>query len=165
MDRKLSVYNIPEYIDDFDICIDMETGEIKQCDDMLESISRENSDRDTKALGVAKKIDLMKREASQIRQKARSLSLRAKSIERGYSLLIDYLKTIVPYGEKIKDSEIQVNWRKSTSVAVSCDVDSLPSEYIITKKSIDKIAIKEFIKNGGSIKDAHLVECNNLCIK
>lgn len=66
--------------------------------------------------------------------------------------------------EKIETDYFRLSFRKSESVVVD-DVEKLSDEYIVTKKSANKVAIKKALKSGQTIEGATIVETNNLQVK
>ena len=69
------------------------------------------------------------------------------------------------FGEFQADT-VTFGTRKSTQVMISDEViDSLPDEAITIKKTANKTAIKELLKNGEKIDGCELVENLNLKIK
>lgn len=66
--------------------------------------------------------------------------------------------------EKIETDMFRLSFRKSESVLVD-DVEVLPKEYVVLKKSADKTAIKKALKDGVTVEGARIIANNNLQIK
>jgi len=103
------------------------------------------------------------RDREQIIEKHKSAILFLNKKIEDYEGLI---RAAVPEGEKIKDLEVEISWRKSESVEID---ESLPLEkqYIrhIEKWEPDKVKIKEAIKAGFEVEGASLITKQHLQIK
>lgn len=65
---------------------------------------------------------------------------------------------------KFESLKVNISFRKSKSLEIDENV-VLPKEFIRVKEEADKMAIKDFISNGGTIDGCKIVEKNNIQIK
>jgi hypothetical protein len=65
---------------------------------------------------------------------------------------------------EIKTPLIKINFRKSESVEIT-DSEKIPSEFVVWEKTINKIAIKNKIREGLKVEGAELKENKNLQIR
>lgn len=106
-------------------------------------------------------IDMYDKEIKRLTAKMKS----AKSgVERMKGALSAYMQAT--NHKKLAAGTFTLSFRKSESVVIN-DESALPQEYIKTeiKKSPDKTAIKNAIKNGQTVAGAELQENQNLQIK
>jgi hypothetical protein len=80
----------------------------------------------------------------------------------------DYAKrmltaTVQP-GEKHEYACGRISWRKSQAVDV-LDITALPAEFVKTEITARKLEIKDYLKNGGALTGAVLVDHNSITIK
>jgi hypothetical protein len=80
----------------------------------------------------------------------------------------DYAKRIltatVQPGEKCEYGCGRISWRKSQAVDV-LDITALPAEFVKTEITALKLEIKDYLKNGGALTGAVLVDHNSITIK
>ena len=152
-----SLYEINQSIMD---CIDMETGEIIDIDQLHEL----QMDRTDKIRNIACYIKNLRSDAAQYDEEARVFAARKKSAQGTADNLTAYLYDMLD-GEKVKDKEYSISWRKSESVSIAEDA-FIPIEFTIpVEPKIDKTSIEKALKDGKIIPGAELVEKNNIQIK
>lgn len=152
-----SLYEINQSIMD---CIDMETGEIADIDQLHEL----QMDRTDKIRNIACYIKNLRSDAAAYDEEAKTFAARKKAAQGKADSLTAYLSSMLN-GEKVKDKEYSISWRKSESVNVTEEKD-LPGEYLIAQApKVDKAAIKAALKNGLTVAGAELATKNNIQIK
>lgn len=159
----MKLYEIKNEIESISNWLDPETGEFM--DGGLEYLDSIEIERKEKILSIAKKIDVMKAEEEAIKNKVKILSQRARAVSNAADRLKTYIANAMREGEKLKDEEIQISWRKSESVDVFGDPANLPAEFLKFKIDVDKTSLKKALKDGLACNDAKLIEKNNLIIK
>lgn len=160
MSEKVSLYNILE-AEDF-------IERMKQEDDVeLEEFSK------TLAIQEKNKVNAIVgflRETELTAESAEIESKRLADIAKFYKNRVERVKQSVKLAmeshgiEKIETDMFRISFRKSESVLVD-DVEVLPAEYVVLKKSADKTAIKKAIKDGKNVEGARIIANNNLQIK
>ena len=152
-----SLYEINQSIMD---CIDMETGEIIDIDQLHEL----QMDRTDKIRNIACYIKNLRSDAAAYDEEAKTFAARKKAAQGKADSLTAYLSSMLN-GEKVKDKEYSISWRKSESVNIT-DESLLPIAFLVPQKpKIDKADMKVALKNGAVVPGAELVEKNNIQIK
>ena len=152
-----SLYEINQSIMD---CIDMETGEIIDIDQLHEL----QMDRTDKIRNIACYIKNLRSDAAAYDEEAKTFAARKKAAQGKADSLTAYLSSMLN-GEKVKEKEYSISWRKSESVNIT-DETSIPGEFLIPiEPKVDKTSIKKALKEGAVIIGAELVEKNNIQIK
>jgi len=139
-------------------------GEISP--EFSEELNAINMLHDEKVLNVAKFIKGLNAESEAIKNETDKLMQRRKSIDKKVEWLKNYIDRNCESKEKIQDSTTIVSWRKSESVKI-LNENLLPKQYIKEKIeiSVDKMKIKESIKNGEEVTGAEIETNFNLQIK
>ena len=152
-----SLYEINQSIMD---CIDMETGEIIDID-QLHGLQM---DRIEKIRNIACYIKNLRSDAAAYDEEARVFAARKKSAQGTADNLTAYLYDMLD-GEKVKGIDFSIGWRKSESVSIT-DEAAIPSDYLIAQPpKVDKAGIKAAIKSGQHVAGAELATKNNIQIK
>ena len=152
-----SLYEINQSIMD---CIDMETGEIIDIDQLHEL----QMDRTDKIRNIACYIKNLRSDAAQYDEEAKTFAARKKAAQGKADSLTAYLSSMLN-GEKVKDKEYSISWRKSESVNITDD-SLLPDTYLVPQPpKVDKAGIKAALKAGTAVTGAELAEKNNIQIK
>ena len=152
-----SLYEINQQIMD---CIDMETGEIIDIDQLHEL----QMDRTDKIRNIACYIKNLRSDAAQYDEEAKTFAARKKAAQTKADSLTAYLSSMLN-GEKVKDKEYAISWRKSESVNITDD-SLLPDTYLVPQPpKVDKAGIKAALKAGTAVTGAELAEKNNIQIK
>lgn len=123
-----------------------------------------NLDRDHKILDVARYVKSLNAESDAIKQESDKLYKRYKAIKNYSEHLKEYLKRNVNPGEKIKDNNTFLTWRKSEGVLIT-DENIVPENYYKIERKVQLSSIKRDIKNGFNIPGAKLEQRTNLQIK
>lgn len=145
-------------------CVDMETGEIIDCD-KLDALTME---RDQKIENIALWVKNLEADAKAYKEEKDSFAQKQKTAENKAKSLKEYLSRFLA-GTSYKSTKVNIGFRKSESV----DVFSLESlieygnaDYLKYKEpEADKTAIKAALKSGANIPGCILVESNNIQIK
>ena len=152
-----SLYEINQSIMD---CIDMETGEIIDIDQLHEL----QMDRTDKIRNIACYIKNLRSDAAAYDEEAKTFAARKKAAQTKADSLTAYLSSMLN-GEKVKDKEYSISWRKSESVNITDD-SLLPDTYLVPQPpKVDKAGIKAALKAGTAVTGAELAEKNNIQIK
>ena len=152
-----TLYDINQGIMD---CIDMETGEIVDLD-RLHDLQMERGD---KIRNIACYIKNLRSDAAQYDEEAKTFAARKKAAQTKAESLTAYLSSMLN-GEKVKDKEYSISWRKSESVNITDD-SLLPDTYLVPQPpKVDKAGIKAALKAGTAVTGAELAEKNNIQIK
>ena len=152
-----TLYDINQGIMD---CIDMETGEIVDLD-RLHDLQMERGD---KIRNIACYIKNLRSDAAAYDEEAKTFAARKKAAQGKADSLTAYLSSMLN-GEKVKDKEYAISWRKSESVSIAEDA-FIPIEFTIpVEPRIDKTSIKKALKDGKIIPGVELVTKNNIQIK
>lgn len=152
-----SLYEINQQIMD---CIDMETGEIIDID-QLHGLQM---DRIEKIRNIACYIKNLRSDAAAYDEEAKTFAARKKAAQGKADSLTAYLSSMLN-GEKVKDKEFSISWRKSESVNITDD-SLLPDTYLVPQPpKVDKAGIKAALKAGTAVTGAELTEKNNIQIK
>ena len=152
-----SLYEINQSIMD---CIDMETGEIIDIDQLHEL----QMDRTDKIRNIACYIKNLRSDAAAYDEEAKTFAARKKAAQTKAESLTAYLSSMLN-GEKVKDKEYSISWRKSESVNITDD-SLLPGTYLVPQPpKVDKAGIKAALKAGIAVTGAELAEKNNIQIK
>lgn len=145
-------------------CVDMETGEIIDCE-KLDALTME---RDQKIENIALWVKNLEADAKAYKEEKDSFAQKQKAAENKAKSLKEYLSRFLA-GTSYKSTKVNIGFRKSESV----DVFSLESlieygnaDYLKYKEpEADKTAIKAALKSGANIPGCVLVESNNIQIK
>lgn len=145
-------------------CVDMETGEIIDCE-KLDALTME---RYQKIENIALWVKNLEADAKAYKEEKDSFAQKQKAAENKVKSLKEYLSRFLA-GTSYKSTKVNIGFRKSESV----DVFSLESlieygnaDYLKYKEpEADKTAIKAALKSGANIPGCVLVESNNIQIK
>lgn len=98
-------------------------------------------------LDLEAKSQALKDEETRLNERRKSFDKQAEKLKNLQELLLN--------GEKFDTGRFTFSFRKSESVKVpdECEAQSYPKEWIVTKYSFDKKAIKEALKNGIDYSD------------
>lgn len=145
-------------------CVDMETGEIIDCE-KLDSLTME---RDQKIENIALWVKNLEADAKAYKEEKDSFAQKQKAAENKAKSLKEYLSRFLA-GTSYKSTKVNIGFRKSESVDVF-SLESLieygNSDYLKYKEpEADKMAIKAALKSGANIPGCILVESNNIQIK
>ena len=156
-----TLYSLVREIEDFELQIDEETGEILNFEE-LEALELE---RDTKIENICLWIKNLRSDAEAYKKEEESFKKKRQAAEK----LAERLTSRIEYmlgGSKFKTNRVVVSYRSSKSVKVD-SVDHIPAEYLRIKQTVepDKAASKKAIESGTEIKGCSLVERQNMSIK
>lgn len=137
-------------------------GEIP--DELDNSLDQLQAEKESKVLDIARYIKSLKAEADAIKTEADKLHKRYKTVSNFSYRLKTYLKMHLRTGEKYKDNNTLISWRKSEAVRI-IDENSIPDELCSIIRSPSLTSIKNLIKSGTRIDGAELVENHNILIR
>lgn len=161
----MNLYEINEAIEKL---VDPETGEIQNIEE-FEALGMAFNE---KIENVACWIKNLVSDAEAIKAEEKTLHERRQALESKADKLKNYLSFWLD-GKKFETSKVKCSFRKSSSVVVS-DANALikwarenGKDYLLTEKEPEpnKTMIKDYIKNGGKVEGASVVENSSLNIK
>lgn len=161
-----ALYDIDQEILD---CVDMETGEILDSE-KLDALQME---REKKLEGVALWVKDLKAEADAVKAEADKLTARKKALDNKIDSIKTWLATALN-GEKLKTPRCNVYQTHSQRVVIDDEkalidmfmATSLGEKFLRMKDpEIDKIALKDSMKQGYEYEFAHLEETESVVIK
>lgn len=161
----MTIYEIDEAILS---CLDLETGEVIDA----ERLDALNIQREKKAEGVACYRKNLMALIGSIKEEENALKKRREVYQRKVDSLDNYLSTHFS-GEKIETARAVINWRKSTGVEITDELEAV--DYLMhiaheevlkyAAPTIDKKAVKALLEAGEKIPGIVLADRMNLQIK
>lgn len=152
--------NLYEIQDEILACVDTDTGEIIDTTH-LEALQMERSQ---KIRNIACWIKNLSADIKAFDEEEKSFHIRKVTAKNKVESLKQYLADVL-HGERIKDVEFSIGWRKSQSVEID-DNATIPTKFLIpVPDKIDKISLKEAMKHGAVLPGIRLVEKNNIQIR
>lgn len=142
-------------------CIDAETGELIDYE-RFESLQME---RNQKIENVALWYKNLQADATAYKAEKEAFAERQKQAEAKAESLKRYLSAALE-GQKFSTNRCAISFRKSVQVEIS-DESIIPKDFMIqtvTEKP-DKMAIKDYLKQGNEVRGCRLVENQNIQIK
>ena len=153
----MKLYDINQKILD---CIDMETGEII-APEKLEALQMDKHEklRNIAFVALNAAADAKAYEEQEKKFAARKKAARA-TVEWAKQTLSRELG-----GEKMKELEFTVSYRKSESVEIA-DLNAVPDEVLAPQPpKVDKVGLKKAVKGGAVIDGVTIVEKQNIQIR
>ena len=155
-----TLYELVKEIENFDLQIDEETGELLNIDE-LDALQLE---KDTKVEQICLWIKNLKSDAEAYRTEKKAFEQKIRAAENKADRLTAYVQYILA-GEKFKSSKVNVSYRNSKQVECA-DMLMVDPEYLrFAEPELDKKKIKDAIKAGVEVKGCQLVERQNIQIK
>ncbi|MCP3925036.1 MAG: hypothetical protein GY714_20860 [Desulfobacterales bacterium] len=166
----MNLYDInKELVMKLEAAVNPETGEIEGTADieMLEI------DRAIKISNIAKYIKNLAAMEVALKNEKKSIDNRIRTNHNKVEYLKNYLQDNLEAGEKISDPQFKISWRKSSSVKIDCEkltaqelYDDIPG-LVRYKESFefDKKGIKEYLKEGGELEGAGIVNKIKVVVK
>lgn len=159
----MTLYELTQAMENFDLEIDPYTGEILNADE-LDQLQMEHDEKLKNCVHYYKN---MLAEAEAIKAEKLRLADRQRTAEKKAEWIKSYIAMDLN-GEKFEpkdDVTVRVGWRKST--AVECDdVFKVSDEYLRYKEpELDRKKVKEALKAGEEVAGCYLVTRNNISIK
>lgn len=140
--------------------VNVETGEVID----LEKLDALKMQKSEKVRNIALFIKNLKADAKAYKEEKEAFCARQKAAENKAAQLENYLSHVLD-GEKVKEKEFSISWRKSKAVNI-LDEKKIPSDYLIQQApKIDKAGIRAALKDGGEVPGAELKESVNIQIK
>ena len=160
------LYEIDQAILD---CVDLETGEILDG----EKLTALQMEREAKLEGVALWVKDLKAEAEAVKAEADKLNARKKALDNKIESIKTWLAAALN-GEKLKTARCNVYQNHSQKVVID-DEKALIDMFMaspfgekflrIKDPEIDKVALKDSMKQGYEYEFAHLEETESVVIK
>lgn len=141
-------------------CVDMETGEIIDCDKLAEL----QMERDEKIQNIALWIKNLEADAEAYKKEKDSFAEKQKAAENKAKKLKEYLSTFLD-GQAFKSARVNISFRSSEAVNIT-DISKIPEQFLkYAEPTADKTEIKKMLKTGFAIDGAELVSNRNIQIK
>ena len=160
------LYEIDQAILD---CVDLETGEILDG----EKLTALQMERDEKLEGVALWVKDLKAEAAAVKEEADKLNARKKALDSKIESIKAWLLQALD-GGKLKTARCNVYQTHSQKVVID-DEKALVDMFMLSpfgekflrfkEPEIDKVALKDSMKQGYEYEFAHLEETESVVIK
>lgn len=140
--------------------VNMETGEVID----LEKLSLLKMERSEKIRNIALWVKNLKADAKALKEEKEAFYKRQKVAENKAAQLESYLSHVLD-GEKVKEKEFSISWRKSKAVNI-LDEKKIPADFLIQQApKIDKAGIRAALKDGDEVPGAELKENVSIQIK
>ena len=140
--------------------VNVETGEVINLE-KLDALKMQKSD---KVRNIALFIKNLKADAKAYKEEKEAFYARQKAAENKAAQLENYLSHVLD-GEKVKEKEFSISWRKSKAVNI-LDEKQIPKDFLIPQPDkIDKAGIRAALKDGGKVPGAELKENVSIQIK
>ena len=153
----MNLYEIDSAILD---CVDVDTGEIFD----EEKFEELQLTRDAKIENICLWIKNLKAEAEALKAEKDAFAKRQKSVENKMDSLKKYISNYLE-GTAFESSKVKVSFRKSEALEVT-DIYKIPDEYLKFKEpDVDKMAIKQAMKQGKEFEGVELVTNYSMQIK
>ena len=153
----MTLYQIEEAILD---CVDMETGEIVDCEKLAEL----QMERDVKVQNIALWVKNLEADAKAYKEEKDTFAAKQKAAENKAESLKKFLSTYLA-GQSFKSTKVNVSFRSSTAVNVT-DITKLPEQFLkFVEPTADKAAIKKMLQEGFTVDGAELVTNQNIQIR
>lgn len=144
--------------------VNEETGEVID----IEQIEQLQMTFESKVENIGRWIKNLASEVEAYKVEEKRLATRRKANENKIASLKQYLETCMS-GKTYKSPTVQITWRSSASVDVDMNelmkYDDCDSYLKYTEPTPNKLAIRDVLKNGGSIPGCKLVTSENMQIK
>lgn len=120
-----------------------------------------------KVENIVKFIKNMESDVKAIKEEKKRLNDKQKVLENRIERMKDYISDNMALlgKKKVKAGLFNVSIRKCPPSVLVEDLESIPELYKVIKYDIDKVSIKEVLKNGGTIEGCKLESKESLSIK
>lgn len=154
------LYELTHALDNFELIVDEETGEILNGDE-LDKIEIE---RNEKIENIALWIKNLNSDAEAYEKEEKAFASKKKTAKNK----AEWLKGLLEFnlaGESWKSDRVTISYRKSESVNVS-EGAVVPAEFLVPQEpKVDKVGLKKAIKEGQTFDGITIVEKQNMQIK
>lgn len=141
-------------------CVDMETGEIVDCEKLAEL----QMERDTKVQNIALWVKNLEAEAEAYKKEKDAFEKKQKVAENKAKSLKEYLSNYLG-GQAFKSTKVNISFRASEAVNVT-DISKIPAQFLkVAEPTADKTEIKKALKAGTAVAGAELTTKQNIQIK
>lgn len=160
----MNIYEITEEIRAIYEEIEMADGELT--DEVAAKLEIAQGELTAKAENYCKLIRNVAAEAEALKNEADRLTKRRRSLENLQTRLKEALRCamIVSDTQNMDAGLFKLSLRKSEAVDIT-DEAAVPDTFCTFERKVSKSAIKDFIKQGGEVKGAQLIENINLMLK
>ena len=155
-----TLYEITEALRNFDLDIDEDTGEILNADE-LDALELE---RDTKIENIALWIKNLNSDAEAYKREKDSFYQKEKVAKNKADRLKAYLEAML-MGEKFKSDRVTISYRKSESLNIEPGAEIADIYLKYAEPQVDKMALKEAIKEGLVMDGVSIVTKQNMQIR
>lgn len=140
--------------------VDEETGELLNAG-RLDALVME---RERKIENIACWIKNLKAESEALQKEKKAFEKRQRAVANKADQLKKYLENVL-HGQKFITDKVVVSWRRSQQVVVE-DWQQVDESYLKYKEpDVDKVGVRQALKDGVELKGVLLVEKNNIQIK
>lgn len=160
----MNIYEITEELRAIYEEIEMADGELT--DEVAAKLEIAQGQLQDKAESYCALIRNVSAEAEALKDEADRLTKRRRSLENLQTRLKEALRCamIVSDTAKMDAGIFKLSLRKSEAVDIT-DEAAVPDMFCEFKRTVSKSAIKDFIKGGGEVKGAQIIENINLMLK
>lgn len=150
-------------------CIDKETGEVFESElqeKVFKELSRLELERDNKIENIALLYKQINSDVTALKNEIDSFAKRKKTAENRADRLKNYLMYALTESDldRFETPRCLIKINKSTEVAIT-NLDALEDDFKRVKVEVDKVAIRNSIKQGQAVLGAEIKERTNLTIK
>lgn len=151
--------NLYEINKDILDCIDLETGEIIDC----EKLNTLQLERNQKIENIALWIKNLLADAKAFEEEEKVFATKKKVAKNKADSLKKYLEEVLA-GNSFSTNKVNISYRKSKSVVIE-DMSKIPQQYLMFEPKVDKTHLKQVIESGVNIEGAYIEEKQNMQIK
>lgn len=156
-----TLYELNDLLNNFELDIDEETGEILNA----EALDALEMERNEKIENIALWIKNLKSDAEAYKREKEIFIKKERAAANKADRLKDYLAESLR-GEKFKTDRVTISWRKSEAVVLDpLKLDPTAPYMVAQEPKPDKTMIREMLKHGEDVKGASLEVRENIQIK
>lgn len=141
--------------------VNMETGEVIN----IKALNDLKMERAEKVRNIALWYKDLLSDAEAIKREEQQLNQRRRAAENKALQLKSYLANVLLDGEKVKEPQFAISWRKSQSVNIT-DEKKIPATYLVPQApKVSKTEIKKALKAGENVPGVELQDNVSIQIK
>lgn len=124
-------------------------------------------ERDQKLLNLGSWFKSVQAESKAYADEIKVMQDKKKVRDNKMQWVKEFINSYLKVGEKINDTRVQLSWRKSETVEIDdmFDIKRLPGAFVKVVEEVDKTMVKNFLKQGKTLKGITLKQNDNLQIK
>jgi hypothetical protein len=130
-----------------------------------DELDRLEGERNEKLLNLAVWVKDLKGQAEAWNKEIKRLQAGQKALINKSERIKEFIDYNLQKGEKLSDVRASLSYRKSTQVVLDVQPEDLPAGLKKISLTVDKTAIKEYLKTHPDCKLAHMQENHSLQIK